>query len=109
MNNLFTVSTAEQPIAGKPELTQAPYVREACFSEARNTLYIWMRSAFERAIDHLDIFEGIDDLAPPQPFDPRARDAREPFLWASFRFVVCYEPLTGWQTREGGGLDICVG
>lgn len=109
MNNLFTVSDAEQPTAGKPERTHEPYVREACFSEVRNTLLAWTRSTFERAAASLDFFDPIDDLAPPQPFDPRARDAREPFLCASFRFVACYEPLTGWHGWDGDGLDICVG
>lgn len=109
MNAIFTLSTAEQPATHEwADAMPNASVYAPDWGECSRTLRVWTDTTFERAIDYLDLFEPVDDLAPPQPFDPREQSdgIEQPFLCGLFRFVAGYDPVTGWQCKDDDGLNI---
>lgn len=103
MKNLFTVSTAEQPTDPRwLYSTPQKSIHAPDWSEGARTLFSYTITELQRAIAYLDLFDPFDDLAPPQPFDPRAPDWRDHFLCATGQHVAGYEPLTGWDAKADG-------
>ncbi len=108
MNNLFTVSTAEQPTDPRwLYVTPQKSVHAPDWSEGARTLFCYTFTALKHAIAYLDLFDAVDDLAPPKPFDP------VPHVFQCSECVFCdgkcaasWERLFGWKICPQDGLYI---